>query len=313
MQYMILIYEPESAYEGEAGAKPADRHRRQAHGAGRRPARQGRACRTARACRASTTATTVATQGGQQTVHDGPFAETREHLGGYYLIDVPDLDAALAIAKRVPVVDGGKVEVRPLMVALSPMPRWAEAISAARPAGGGRAGRAGCATSTWPRTPSPTPRPPPSPPGRSSRRATRPPGCGARRCGGPSTPGAAPPSAQRAVARRARARAHARGGADGRRRADPRRAAAADLRLLPPGHRAGRPRRPDAEGGLRALDRAAGPRLPGGRARHAAADHPGQAQDPRRRRALRGPRPRGLAGAAGGCAGHPRDRLRPGL
>jgi hypothetical protein len=66
-------------------------------------------------------------------VHDGPFAETREHLGGYYLIDVPDLDDALAIAKRVPVVDGGKVEVRPLMVRLSPMPRWAEAISAARP------------------------------------------------------------------------------------------------------------------------------------------------------------------------------------
>jgi len=62
------------------------------------------------------TAKSVRVRNGRQTVHDGPFAETREHLGGYYLIDVPDLDEALAIAKRVPVVDGGKVEVRPLMV-----------------------------------------------------------------------------------------------------------------------------------------------------------------------------------------------------
>jgi hypothetical protein len=62
------------------------------------------------------TATTVKTNGGGQTVHDGPFAETREHLGGYYLVDVPDLDEALAIAKRIPVVDGGKIEVRPLTV-----------------------------------------------------------------------------------------------------------------------------------------------------------------------------------------------------
>ncbi|WP_197422465.1 MULTISPECIES: YciI family protein [unclassified Phenylobacterium] len=64
----------------------------------------------------TSTATTVVTRGGQQTLHDGPFAETREHLGGYYLIDAPHLDEALAIARRVPVVDGGKVEVRPLAV-----------------------------------------------------------------------------------------------------------------------------------------------------------------------------------------------------
>jgi Zn-dependent alcohol dehydrogenase len=51
--------------------------------------------------------------GGVQTLHDGPFAETREHLGGYYEIDVPDLDAALYWAKRIPVTPGGKIEVRP--------------------------------------------------------------------------------------------------------------------------------------------------------------------------------------------------------
>lgn len=64
----------------------------------------------------STTATTVVTRGGEQTLHDGPFAETREHLGGYYLIDVANLDDALSVAKLVPVMDGGKVEVRPLAV-----------------------------------------------------------------------------------------------------------------------------------------------------------------------------------------------------
>jgi hypothetical protein len=63
------------------------------------------------------TATTVVTGAdGVQTLHDGPFAETREQLGGYYLIDVPDLDAALAWARRMPVVPGGKVEVRPVMI-----------------------------------------------------------------------------------------------------------------------------------------------------------------------------------------------------
>ena len=63
----------------------------------------------------SDTATSVRRAAGGQTVHDGPFPETREQLGGYYLIDVADLDAALAWAKQVPVVDGGGVEVRPVM------------------------------------------------------------------------------------------------------------------------------------------------------------------------------------------------------
>lgn len=61
------------------------------------------------------TATTVRTTGGEKVLHDGPFPDTREQLGGYYLIEVADLDAALAWARRVPVSEGGGVEVRPLM------------------------------------------------------------------------------------------------------------------------------------------------------------------------------------------------------
>ena len=53
---------------------------------------------------------------GRATVFDGPFAEIKEELGGFYVIDVADLDEALAIAKRVPLLDGGSVEVRPLTV-----------------------------------------------------------------------------------------------------------------------------------------------------------------------------------------------------
>jgi hypothetical protein len=62
------------------------------------------------------TATTVRDRDGEQVVTDGPFAETREVLGGYYLIDVPDLDEALRWAKQCPGTKYGSVEVRPVMV-----------------------------------------------------------------------------------------------------------------------------------------------------------------------------------------------------
>ncbi|TAJ72296.1 MAG: YciI family protein [Phenylobacterium sp.] len=115
MQYMILIYEPEDAYAGEAGqAALADIVAKHMALAGELRAKGIQ--KDGAGLQGSETATTVVTQNGQQTIHDGPFAETREHLGGYYLIDVPDLDEALAIARRVPVTDGGKVEVRPLIV-----------------------------------------------------------------------------------------------------------------------------------------------------------------------------------------------------
>jgi hypothetical protein len=59
------------------------------------------------------TATSVQFQGGKTTTTDGPFAETKEQLGGFYLLDVKDLDEALEWAKKLP-VDEGTVEVRPV-------------------------------------------------------------------------------------------------------------------------------------------------------------------------------------------------------
>ncbi|WP_432286934.1 YciI family protein [Aminobacter sp. BA135] len=61
------------------------------------------------------TATSVKLRGGKVETMDGPFAETREHLGGYYVVDVPDLDSALRYAAMVPSAAWGTVEVRPLM------------------------------------------------------------------------------------------------------------------------------------------------------------------------------------------------------
>ncbi len=61
------------------------------------------------------TATSVRIKGGKVETMDGPFAETREHLGGYYIVDVPDLDAALRYAAMIPSASFGTIEVRPLM------------------------------------------------------------------------------------------------------------------------------------------------------------------------------------------------------
>ena len=60
------------------------------------------------------TATSVRVREGKRLVTDGPFAETREQLGGFYLIDAPDLDAAIAIAGRIPAARKGTVEIRPV-------------------------------------------------------------------------------------------------------------------------------------------------------------------------------------------------------
>ena len=62
----------------------------------------------------SSTATTVRVRDGKTMITDGPFAESREQLGGYYLIEANDLDAANAIAARIPGARGGAIEVRPI-------------------------------------------------------------------------------------------------------------------------------------------------------------------------------------------------------
>jgi hypothetical protein len=64
----------------------------------------------------TTTATTVRVKDGKVMTTDGPFAETREQLGGYYLVEAKDLDAALGIAARIPGARYGSIEVRPIWV-----------------------------------------------------------------------------------------------------------------------------------------------------------------------------------------------------
>src|SRR5215470_3506455 len=61
------------------------------------------------------TATSIRVRDGKRLVTDGPFAETREQLGGYYLIDANDLDEAIAIAERIPGARWGTVEIRPVL------------------------------------------------------------------------------------------------------------------------------------------------------------------------------------------------------
>lgn len=67
---------------------------------------------------ATNMATTVRVRDGKTMTTDGPFAETREQLGGYYLIQAADLDEAIAIAARIPAALGGSIEIRPI----APMP-----------------------------------------------------------------------------------------------------------------------------------------------------------------------------------------------
>jgi hypothetical protein len=61
------------------------------------------------------TATTVQVRNGRRIVTDGPFAETREQLGGFYLVDASDLDEAMRIAERIPTAKKGTVEIRPVL------------------------------------------------------------------------------------------------------------------------------------------------------------------------------------------------------
>jgi hypothetical protein len=112
MQYMILIYENEAAY-GDHADSPEMKEMIAQHYA--LAGELGDKLKAGAGLQPVATATTVRTEGGAKTVHDGPFAETREQLGGYYLIDVADLEAAKAWAARIPIIPGGKVEVRPVV------------------------------------------------------------------------------------------------------------------------------------------------------------------------------------------------------
>jgi hypothetical protein len=109
-EYLILIYERESAY-AESGPEVfqevGQAHTRFAEQVGQK----GGKILSGQALQPTATATSIR----DDVVTDGPFAETKEALGGYYLVEATDLDKALAIGKLCPVLKGS-IEVRPVMV-----------------------------------------------------------------------------------------------------------------------------------------------------------------------------------------------------
>lgn len=113
MQYMLLIYS-DPAREPARGTPEFDRMMA-GFGAASQRMRADGVMRGGEELRGVETATSLRIRGGKVETMDGPFAETREHLGGFYLIDVPDLDAALTYAALLPVAHFGTIEVRPLM------------------------------------------------------------------------------------------------------------------------------------------------------------------------------------------------------
>jgi hypothetical protein len=114
MQYLLLIYRNE-AEQAKMDAATGQKMREE-YGAFTQSIIQGGNFKAGDALQASTTATTVRVRDGKTLTTDGPFAETREQLGGYYLVEAKDLDAALAIAARIPGAKVGSIEVRPILV-----------------------------------------------------------------------------------------------------------------------------------------------------------------------------------------------------
>jgi hypothetical protein len=113
-QYLILIYDDEAAWINatpEVGARLMEGHTKFGEN-------NGEKILGGNALQSVTTATTLRPDGsGGFTVTDGPFVETKEALGGYYLVEAADLDEAIALAKQVPLAaNTGGLEVRPIMV-----------------------------------------------------------------------------------------------------------------------------------------------------------------------------------------------------
>ncbi len=112
MQYLLLIYGNEQAMENATPEQTSGMVA--AYMAYTQALRDAGVLAGSNRLKPTATATTLRPADGQTKVLDGPYAETKEQLGGYYLIDVPDLDAALAWAKRCPAAQHGAVEVRPI-------------------------------------------------------------------------------------------------------------------------------------------------------------------------------------------------------
>ena len=110
MKYMLLIYLDEQALgetERQECYAESTQLAHQLHSSGQYLA--------ANPLHPTSMATSVRVRNGKRLVTDGPFAETREQLGGYFLIDAKDLDEAIAIASRIPMARKGTVEIRPVI------------------------------------------------------------------------------------------------------------------------------------------------------------------------------------------------------
>lgn len=114
MQYMCLIYSADGT--GPQPGTDAFGPFMQGYGAFTTEMRDGEKMVHADALQPVSTATTVSVRDGKTITTDGPFAETKEQLGGYYLLDCADLDDAIAQAAKIPTATFGRIEIRPVMV-----------------------------------------------------------------------------------------------------------------------------------------------------------------------------------------------------
>ena len=110
MKYILLVYGAESAWTQEEREACMDASVALCHELNAK-----HQYLAASPLHSVTTATSIRNEGGKKLVMDGPFAETHEQLGGYFLIDVPDLDAAIEVASRIPGGSKGTVEIRPIV------------------------------------------------------------------------------------------------------------------------------------------------------------------------------------------------------
>jgi hypothetical protein len=108
MQYLLLIYENEQRFA--EGYDPKELAEYRAVGA-----EHSSLIQSGKALQPTRTATSVRMRDGKRLVTDGPFAETKEQLGGFYLIEAPDLDRAIEMAAKIPAARYGCIEVRPIM------------------------------------------------------------------------------------------------------------------------------------------------------------------------------------------------------
>lgn len=110
MKYMLLIYADENAWREPERQRCFEESTELAH----QLKAKGQYI-SASPLQPVATATSVRVRAGKRAVHDGPFAETREQLGGYFLVDAKDLDEAISIAERIPGARKGTVEIRPVL------------------------------------------------------------------------------------------------------------------------------------------------------------------------------------------------------